>query len=50
MVKLDHHAGVFLLNAELAKCHTHTVMRMPNGVDYGKELLKMWRKEQTMAA
>jgi len=46
MVEFDHHAGVFLLNSEPAKCHTHTILRMPNGGDYGKEVLEAWRKGQ----
>jgi hypothetical protein len=45
-VEFDHHAGVFLLNAEPAKCHTHTIMRTPNGNDYGREWLKIFWKEK----
>jgi hypothetical protein len=40
MVEFDHHSGVWLTNAEPAKCHTHTVVRTPNGNDYGKDLLR----------
>lgn len=40
MVEFDHHSGVWLSNAEPAKCHTHTVIRTPNGNDYGRDLLK----------
>lgn len=35
LVELDHHAGVFLGNEEPARFHTHTVVRVPNGNDYG---------------
>jgi hypothetical protein len=39
-VEFDHHAGVFLTNAEPAKLHVHTIVRTPNGNDYGFELLR----------
>lgn len=45
-VEFDPHAGVFLLNAEPAKYHTHTLMRTPNGNDYGREWLKIFWKEK----
>lgn len=44
MIEFDHHSGVFLLNREPAKYHIHTIMRMPNGNDYGKELIRLHRK------
>jgi hypothetical protein len=40
MLEFDHHSGVFLTNAEPAKCHTHTIIRTPNGNDYGKDILR----------
>lgn len=40
MVEFDHHSGVWLANEEPAKCHIHTVVRTPNGNDYGKDLLR----------
>lgn len=40
MVEFDHHAGIWLSNKEPAKCHIHTVVRTPNGNDYGKDLLR----------
>jgi hypothetical protein len=40
MVEFDHHSGVWLNNQEPAKCHIHTVVRTPNGNDYGKDLLR----------
>ena len=40
LVEFDHHTGVWLTNAEPAKCHIHTVVRTPNGNDYGKDLLR----------
>ena len=35
MIEFDHHAGVFLGNSEPEKFHIHTVIRTPNGNDYG---------------
>jgi hypothetical protein len=40
LVEFDHHAGVFLTNAEPAKFHIHTIVRTPNGNDYGMDLLR----------
>jgi len=40
MVEFDHHSGVWLTNPEPAKYHIHTVVRTPNGNDYGKDLLR----------
>lgn len=40
MVEFDHHSGVWLNNQEPAKCHIHTVVRTPNGNDYGRDLLR----------
>ena len=36
--EFDHHSGVFLTNKEPAKFHTHTIVRSPNGGDYGNAL------------
>ena len=38
-IEFDHHAGVFLTNPEPAKFHVHTIVRTPNGNDYGFDLL-----------
>jgi len=40
MIEFDHHIGVFLTNAEPAKFHVHTIVRTPNGNDYGMDLLR----------
>ncbi len=40
-IEFDHHAGVFLTNAEPAKFHVHTIVRTPNGNDYGMDLLRL---------
>ena len=47
-IEFDHHAGVFLTNAEPAKFHVHTIVRTPNGNDYGFDLLRQHYK--TVAA
>lgn len=41
MIEFDHHGGVFLTNAEPEKFHVHTLVRTPNGNDYGLDLLRM---------
>ena len=40
IVEFDHHAGVFLGNTEPEKFHIHTLVRTPNGNDYGMELVR----------
>jgi hypothetical protein len=40
MVEFDHKSGVWLTNPEPEKCHIHTLVRTPNGNDYGKDLLR----------
>ena len=41
MIEFDHHAGVFLANQEPERFHIHTIVRTPNGNDYGMDLLRM---------
>ena len=41
MAEFDHHSGVFLTNTLPAKFHIHTLVRTPNGGDYGKDLLRL---------
>jgi hypothetical protein len=43
-IEFDHHAGVFLTNAEPAKFHAHVIVRTPNGNDYGFALLRQHRE------
>ncbi len=45
MIEFDHHTGVFLTNAEPAKFHVHTIVRTPNGNDYGLDLLRLHYRE-----
>ena len=42
VMELDHHTGVFLSNDEPAPFHMHTVLRTPNGNDYGRELVRQY--------
>jgi hypothetical protein len=35
IVEFDHHSGVFLNNEDPAKFHIHTLLRTPNGGNYG---------------
>lgn len=46
MIEFDHHSGVFLNNALPLPFHIHTLVRTPNGNDYGKELLRQYRLRQ----
>jgi hypothetical protein len=40
MIEYDNHPGVFLDNDEEKASHVHTIVRTPNGNDYGKDLLR----------
>lgn len=40
LIEYDNHAGLFLSNPEPEPFHVHTIVRMPNGGDYGKSLLR----------
>jgi hypothetical protein len=39
LIEFDHLRGVALDNDEPARTHIHTVVRTPNGNDYGRDLL-----------
>ncbi|MFJ1605302.1 DUF3500 domain-containing protein [Streptomyces sp. NPDC088253] len=41
MIEYDCHQGVFLDNPEPEPFHVHTIVRTPNGGDYGRDLLAM---------
>jgi Protein of unknown function (DUF3500) len=43
IAELDHHAGVWLTNRLPARFHVHTTLRHPNGNDYGRALIDVWR-------
>ena len=40
LIEFDHHSGIFLTNSEPKRFHIHTIVRTPNGGDYGGELLR----------
>lgn len=40
LLEYDNHPGIFLDNDEPEPFHVHTIMRTPNGNDYGKDLLR----------
>jgi Protein of unknown function (DUF3500) len=40
LIEYDNHPGVFLDNPEPEPFHIHTIVRTPNGNDYGKDLLR----------
>ena len=39
LIEFDHHPGVVFDNVEPSRHHIHTVLRTPNGGDYGADLL-----------
>ncbi len=41
MVEFDHQKGVLLNNETPQRFHTHTIVRTPNGNDYGMDLLRL---------
>jgi hypothetical protein len=41
MIEFDHHKGVVLNNPTPEKFHVHTIVRTPNGNDYGADLLRL---------
>lgn len=40
-IEFDHHSGLFLTNEKPEKFHVHTIVRTPNGNDYGIDLLRL---------
>jgi Protein of unknown function (DUF3500) len=40
LIEFDHLRGIALDNDQPARTHVHTVMRTPNGNDYGKDLIR----------
>ena len=41
MIEFDHHKGAVLNNPTPEKFHVHTIVRTPNGNDYGMDLLRL---------
>jgi hypothetical protein len=46
MVEFDHHSGIFLCNQEPERFHIHTLVRTPNGNDYGRQWLDQYRRRK----
>lgn len=44
LIEMDHHTGIYLTNKEPRKFHIHTIHRLPNGGDYGRQLIQEWRQ------
>jgi hypothetical protein len=49
LIEFDHHAGVFLKNDHPEKFHIHTLLRTPNGNDYGMALIRNHCEERARA-
>jgi hypothetical protein len=47
LIEFDHQRGVHLQNDVPTRAHIHTVVRTPNGNDYGKDLLRQHYAEAT---
>jgi hypothetical protein len=50
LIEFDHQAGIVFDNDEPTRRHIHTVMRTPNGNDYGKDLLRLHYEQFDHAA
>ena len=45
LIEFDHLAGLAYANTYPTRRHIHTVVRTPNGNDYGKDLLRLHRED-----
>ena len=45
LIEFDHQIPVFLPGSKPSKKHVHTIVRTPNGNDYGKDLLRQHLEE-----
>ncbi|MFD6059513.1 DUF3500 domain-containing protein [Rhodococcus wratislaviensis] len=48
-IELDAHTGIFLSNDDPQPFHIHTIIRTPNGNDYGRAHLEQFRQKQASA-
>lgn len=46
LIEFDHHPGIFLTAEEPQPFHVHTIVRMPNGGDYGMALLAQYHEDE----
>ena len=47
LIEFDHQSGIALESDGPSRNHIHTVVRTPNGNDYGKDLLRQHREQVT---
>jgi hypothetical protein len=45
LVEFDHQRGIVFDNDEPSRQHIHTVVRTPNGNDYGRDLLRQHHEQ-----
>jgi hypothetical protein len=45
LIEFDHQRGIALGNEKPSRNHIHTVVRTPNGNDYGKDLLRLHHQQ-----
>ncbi len=45
LIEFDHQNGIVLDNDKPSRHHIHTIVRTPNGNDYGKDLLRQHREQ-----
>jgi hypothetical protein len=41
LIEFDHHPGILLTNKDPSRAHVHSIVRTPNGNDYGADLLRL---------
>jgi Protein of unknown function (DUF3500) len=49
LIEFDHQSGIVFDNDEHTRHHIHTIVRTPNGNDYGKDLLRLHYAHQDHA-
>ena len=49
LIEFDHQPGIVYDNDEHTRNHIHTIVRTPNGNDYGKDLLRLHYAQQDHA-
>lgn len=45
LCEFDHECGMWLTNDHPGRFHAHSIVRTPNGNDYGKRLLHLWKQK-----
>ncbi len=49
LIEFDCHPGIFLANDDPERFHIHTIVRTPNGNDYGRDLLRQHYEKEHKA-